>query len=151
MESGTTPDEIQAALSRIRHLVAVFLPRSLDGDALTTEIWIEAWQHNKPITRRFVRFRCYDLMRKELKRQHGEPPEETSSTDETQLEARDALNKLMSSAKLPPKTQRLLYLVYYRSLSLPDAAFQLKIPPSVARELHDNAIKLLRIIHEHDL
>jgi DNA-directed RNA polymerase specialized sigma24 family protein len=148
MQPDTNPDETLRCLQQISRWVQQFLPSSLDGDYLVTEIWLECWQKSIQPSRRMVRFRCIDLMRKELKRQACEPSDDTPHTDVSSLESRDILNRLMSMANFSPKTKHLLYLLYYRSLNITDAAFELRIPVSHARTLHDSALQTLRLLHD---
>lgn len=148
METGTTPAEIQQALDRIRLWISRFLPSCLDGDFLATEIWLECWQNKTRISKRLVRFRCIDLMRKELKRQGSDDVEQSQSTDSSTLELRDMLNKLAAHANLSPLSKRLIYHVYYRGQSIADAAFELNIPVTKARRTLEETLTTLRSVYD---
>lgn len=128
----------------IRSMVAKVLPSWMDLDGIAQDIWIECWKGSRYITRRLVRYRCIDYLRRQ-KEQDAFFEEYATHTDVETLASYELLNEIVKLANLTP-TEKLILHNYSTTKSVSEIASSVGLSSSVCYNALTRLLARLRTI-----
>lgn len=134
------PDEFRI----IRSMVSKVLPSWMDLDGIAQDIWVECWKNARYITRKLVRYRCIDYLRRQ-KEQDAFFEEYATQTDVETLASHELLNEIIRLANLTP-TEKLILHNYSSTRSIAEIAAHVGLSPSVCYNTLTRLLARLRTL-----
>lgn len=111
-------------LKKIQRMVHFIVPKLPDEESLSVDIWLELWQKGEDICWTHVRNRTIDELRR-ITNVHFESLKSINDFEFSELnsalsdkERKDLLNEIIKRASLSNQEEELLFLRFYKDLSL---------------------------------